>query len=639
MVKLKIDNYDVEVPAGTSILDAARTVQIEIPTLCKHPDVDPSAGCGMCIVRVNGRVMRSCCTPVGEGMEVITSDPELVDVRKTVLKLILSNHPNECLTCIRSGHCELQDMANTFGIRDSKLPSLNKKYDIDDSTKAIVLDASKCIVCGRCVEVCQNQQNVWALSYLNRGLATRITAAGGINLADSPCIKCGQCSAHCPTGAIVEYDETEKVWNMLNDKDLYTVVQIAPAVRVAIGEEFGYDFGENLTGKTYAVLRRMGFKKVFDTNFGADLTIIEEASEFVERFTKRPESLPMFTSCCPAWVDLLEKYHHDMIPHFSTCKSPQSMVGAMAKTYYAEKMGIDPAKIRVVSVMPCTAKKWEIVRSEDMRSSGFQDVDVSITTRELARMIKQAGIDFRKLHDEEADSPLGEYSGAATIFGATGGVMTAALRTAYFYITGEELGNLDFKEIDGLEGIKACEVDIKGTKVRIAVAHGIGNVEQVLDKVRAARENGEEMPYHFIEVMACRGGCIAGGRNYFHINSAGDAEPCVFIHYSNANIHDQSILEILHSPLFMAYHNGQPFNKNHLRPCPMLENPELLEKMVHETGAHSTDLQSPESVEHLCEKCKSYAANWQPTADEIWSHTKIRESRYENYKDWKPNQQ
>ena len=511
MVKLKIDNYDVEVPAGTSILDAARTVQIEIPTLCKHPDVDPSAGCGMCIVRVNGRVMRSCCTPVGEGMEVITSDPELVDVRKTVLKLILSNHPNECLTCIRSGHCELQDMANTFGIRDSKLPSLNKKYDIDDSTKAIVLDASKCIVCGRCVEVCQNQQNVWALSYLNRGLATRITAAGGINLADSPCIKCGQCSAHCPTGAIVEYDETEKVWNMLNDKDLYTIVQIAPAVRVAIGEEFGYDFGENLTGKTYAALRRMGFKKVFDTNFGADLTIIEEASEFVERFTKRPESLPMFTSCCPAWVDLLEKYHHDMIPHFSTCKSPQSMVGAMAKTYYAEKMGIDPAKIRVVSVMPCTAKKWEIVRSEDMRSSGFQDVDVSITTRELARMIKQAGIDFRKLHDEEADSPLGEYSGAATIFGATGGVMTAALRTAYFYITGEELGNLDFKEIDGLEGIKACEDDIKGTKVRIAVAHGIGNVEQVLDKVRAARENGEEMPYHFIEVMACRGGCIAGG--------------------------------------------------------------------------------------------------------------------------------
>ena len=445
MVNLKIDNIDVEVPAGTSILEAARQAQIDIPTLCKHPDVDPTAGCGICIVKVNGRILRSCCTPVADGMSVITSDPELVQVRRTVLELILSNHPNECLTCIRSGHCELQDLANTFGIAHSRLPSLNKKYELDDSTHSIVLDASKCVVCGRCVEVCQNQQNVWALSYLNRGLATRVTAAGGIPLAESPCIKCGQCSAHCPTGAIVEYDETQKVWDMLNDPNIVTIVQIAPAVRVAIGEEFGYDFGDNLTGKTYAALRRLGFDKVFDTNFGADLTIIEEASEFVERFKMNPESLPMMTSCCPAWVDLLEKYHHDMIPHFSTCKSPQSMVGALAKTYYAEKMGIDPAKIRVISVMPCTAKKWEIVRSEDMSSSGFQDVDVSLTTRELARMIKQAGINFRELKEEEADSPLGEYTGAGTIFGTTGGVMAAALRTAYFYITGEELEDIDFR--------------------------------------------------------------------------------------------------------------------------------------------------------------------------------------------------
>ena len=511
MVNLKIDNIDVEVPAGTSILEAARQAQIDIPTLCKHPDVDPTAGCGICIVKVNGRILRSCCTPVADGMSVITSDPELVQVRRTVLELILSNHPNECLTCIRSGHCELQDLANTFGIAHSKLPSLNKKYELDDSTHSIVLDASKCVVCGRCVEVCQNQQNVWALSYLNRGLATRVTAAGGIPLAESPCIKCGQCSAHCPTGAIVEYDETQKVWDMLNDPNIVTIVQIAPAVRVAIGEEFGYDFGDNLTGKTYAALRRLGFDKVFDTNFGADLTIIEEASEFVERFKTNPESLPMMTSCCPAWVDLLEKYHHDMIPHFSTCKSPQSMVGALAKTYYAEKMGIDPAKIRVISVMPCTAKKWEIVRSEDMSSSGFQDVDVSLTTRELARMIKQAGINFRELKEEEADSPLGEYTGAGTIFGTTGGVMAAALRTAYFYITGEELENIDFHEIEGLEGIKEAEVDIKGTKVRVAVAHGIGNVEEVLNRIREAKANGEEMPYHFVEVMACRGGCVAGG--------------------------------------------------------------------------------------------------------------------------------
>ena len=298
---------------------------------------------------------------------------------------------------------------------------------------------------------------------------------------------------------------------MLRDPNLITIVQIAPAVRVAIGEEFGYDFGENLTGKTYAALRRLGFDKIFDTNFGADLTIIEEASEFVSRFKENPDSLPMFTSCCPAWVDMLEKYHSDMIPHFSTCKSPQSMVGALAKTYYAEKMAIDPAKIRVISVMPCTAKKWEITRSKDMSSSGYQDVDVSLTTRELARMIKQSGVNFRALPEEEADSPLGEYTGAGTIFGTTGGVMAAALRTAYFYITGEELGDINFREIETLEGVKEAVIDIKGTKIRIAVAHGAGNVEKVIDKVRTAKANSEETPYHFIEVMACRGGCISGG--------------------------------------------------------------------------------------------------------------------------------
>lgn len=511
MVNLKIDNYEVEVPAGTSILDAAREVKIDIPTLCKHPDVDPSAGCGLCIVKVNGRILRSCCTPVQEGMQIVTSDPELVRVRRSVLELILSNHPNSCLTCIRSGTCELQDLTQDFGIRDARYPNITKKLPIDDSTKSIVLDPSKCITCGRCVEVCQQQQNVWALSFLNRGINTRISGAGGIELAESPCIKCGQCSAHCPTGAIVEYDESEKVWDMLNDPDLHVVVQVAPAVRVAIGEDFGYEIGENLTSKLYASLRRLGFDKVFDTNFGADLTIMEEATEFVNRFTTAPESLPLVTSCCPAWVDLLEKYHHDMIPNFSSCKSPQSMVGALTKTYYAEKAGIDPAKIRVISIMPCTAKKWEIVRSEDMHSSGFQDVDVSLTTRELSRMIKQSGIEFRELDDEEADNPLGEYTGAGTIFGTTGGVMTAALRTAYHMVAGEEMPVFEFKEIEGLEGIKEAEVDVKGNRVRIAVAHGTGNVEKVLQKVRDAKAKGEELPYHFIEVMACRGGCVAGG--------------------------------------------------------------------------------------------------------------------------------
>lgn len=510
MVKLKIDNFDVEVAEGTSILEAARSVQIDIPTLCKHPDVDPSAGCGMCIVKVGGRIMRSCCTPAAEGMEVVTNDAELQETRKTVLELILSNHPNYCLKCVRSGQCELQDMAMQMGVDRDEIRKILRPAEIDDSTQAIVLDPLKCIVCGRCVDICQNQQNVWALSYLNRGLATKITGANDVRLADTPCIKCGQCAVHCPTGAISEYDNTAKVRDMLKDKDLVTVVQIAPAVRVALGEEFGYEFGKNLTGKIYAALRRLGFAKVFDTNFGADLTIIEEATEFVKRFSEK-DRLPMFTSCCPAWVDYAEKYYPEMLPHFSSCKSPHQMVGAVAKTYYAQKVGIDAAKIRVVSVMPCTAKKWEIRRHETMSSSGYQDVDAVITTRELAKMIRQAGINFRGLKDEEADSPLGEYSGAGTIFGVTGGVMTAALRTAYFYITGQELGMLNFEEIEGLDGIKAAEVDINGTKIRIAVVNGVGNAAEVMESLQQAAAAGEEPPYHFIEVMACRGGCIAGG--------------------------------------------------------------------------------------------------------------------------------
>ncbi len=521
MIKAIIDNVEIEVENGTSILDAARKVGVDIPTLCHHPDVCATAACGICVVKVKGKpnMIRACCTPLENNMEITTLDPEIVEVRRTVLELILSNHPNECLTCSRSGHCELQDIASEFGMRETSLPNISKSKPKDESTHALVLDPSKCIHCGRCVEVCQNTQNVWALSFLNRGLDTMISAAGGIDLADSPCINCGQCAAHCPTGAISEYDETQKVWDALLDKDTYTIVQIAPAVRVAIGEEFGFPVGENLTGKVYASLRKMGFDKVFDTNFGADLTIMEEASEFVERFTKGTAPLPLITSCCPAWVDLMEKYHDDMIPNFSSCKSPHEMVGAMAKTYFAEKMGIDPAKIMMVSIMPCTAKKFEVSRSKEMSSSGFQDVDVSLTTREFARMIKQAGISFQRIEDQEADNPLGEYSGAGTIFGATGGVMTAALRTAYNMITKEELGGVIFEDVVGLEGIKEAEIDIKGTKIRIAVAHGTGNVEKVIEKVRAAREAGEEPPYHFIEVMACRGGCVAGGGQPRAINS------------------------------------------------------------------------------------------------------------------------
>lgn len=513
MVKALIDNIEVDVPEGTTILEAARKAHIQIPTLCYHPNLPPTAACGICIVKVKGarNMLRACCTPLTEGMEVTTMDPEIVSVRRTVIELILSNHPNECLTCMRSGHCELQDLAAEFGIRDEAFISLLEEKKSDTSTKTLVLNPEKCILCGRCIEVCQNKQNVWALSFLKRGLETRIAPAGGIDLGDSPCMRCGQCSAHCPTGAITEFDETGRVWDALMDEDTYCIVQIAPAVRVAVGEYFGYEPGENMTKRLYAALRRMGFDAVFDTNYGADVTIMEEGSEFIERFVHGKGALPLITSCCPAWVDFMEKFHSDMMDNFSSCKSPHEIVGALAKTYYAKKMDIDPAKIMVVSIMPCTAKKFEVIRSEEMYASGYQDVDVSLTTREIARMINQGGIDFRNLEDEDADNPLGEYTGAGTIFGATGGVMEAALRTANFILTGEELSDLNVKDVRGLEGVKEREITVAGNQVRIAVAHGTGNVEQVLDKIRTAKENGEEPPYHFVEVMACEGGCVTGG--------------------------------------------------------------------------------------------------------------------------------
>ncbi len=513
MVHAKINGIEVAVEPGTTILDAAARVNLRIPTLCKHPDLPPTASCGICIVKIAGspKMPRACCTPLAEGMEITTHDPEVVAMRRDVVKMILSKHPNECLTCGRNGTCELQKLAADFGIRTQQLPSVVPDAEPDDSTKTIVLDPRKCILCGRCLTVCQEIQNVWALSFLERGFETRVAPAGDISLSESPCISCGQCSAHCPTGAIFEYDETEKVWDMIRDPDLHCVVQMAPAVRVAVGEAFGYAPGANLTGKLYSVLRYMGFDSVFDTNFGADLTIMEEGSEFVERLLHAKGELPIITSCCPAWVDFMEKYHSDMIEHFSTCKSPHEMVGALSKTYYAQKMGIDPAKMRVISIMPCTAKKYEVRRGKEMYVSGYQDVDVSLTTRELARMIKQSGIDFPGLPDAEPDLMLGDYTGAATIFGVSGGVMEAALRSAYFLVTGKELEEIEFKDIRGLKGVKESEVDVGGTKIRIAVAHGMGNVETVLDKVREAKEAGEEPPYHMIEVMACPGGCVGGG--------------------------------------------------------------------------------------------------------------------------------
>ncbi|MBQ9693541.1 MAG: iron hydrogenase small subunit [Kiritimatiellae bacterium] len=513
MIHLEINCIAVEVPEGTTILEAARKVAIRIPTLCHHPDIKAWAACGICVVR-NGnspKLLRACCTEVAEGMHITTHDPDIVQIRKTVVELILSTHPNDCLRCPRSGNCELQRVAADFGIREVPFPRPAIDHiPRDTSTPSIVLEPDKCIKCGRCAIVCQEMQNVWALEFIGRGEKMTIAPAADVPLNDSPCIKCGQCSAHCPVGAIYEKDETAQAWNALRDPERFTVVQIAPAVRVALGEAFGMKPGELTTGKIYTALRRLGFEAVFDTNFSADLTIMEEGTEFVQRFTQGGE-LPLITSCCPSWTDWMEKYATDFIPNFSTAKSPQQMLGVMAKTYFAEKMGINPASMYVVSIMPCTAKKYEITRSDEMHASGYQDVDVVLTTRELARMIKIAGLDFATLPESEADSILGEYTGAGTLFGATGGVMEAALRSAYYLITKEELADVNFTQVRGLEGVKEAVIDIKGTKVSIAVAHQMGNVEQVLDAIREDRAAGRPPRWQFIEVMACRGGCIGGG--------------------------------------------------------------------------------------------------------------------------------
>lgn len=512
-IEVKINDIPLQVKEGTTILESAQQVQVKIPTLCKHPDLDAGAGCGICIVKVKGvnKMLRACCTPAEDGMEVTTHDPEIVDVRRSVLELILSNHPNDCLKCGRNNNCELQRLAADFGIRDFPFPQHLREIPHDDSTQTIVLDPQKCILCGRCVDVCQNTQNVWALEFLGRGFNMRIASGGNINLSEGPCIQCGQCSAHCPTGAIFEHDDTMPVWKALMDPDIFCVAQIAPAVRVAVGEGFGMESGELLTKKIYAALKRMGFNAVFDTCFGADLTVMEEASEFIERFTKKSDSLPLITSCCPSWVNFLEKRWHDMIPHFSSAKSPHQMVGILSKTYYAQKHNIDPSKIFMVSVMPCTSKKYEITRSDEMFASGNKDIDAVLTTREFIRILKSAGIDFNHLPAEEPDHILGDYTGAGVIFGATGGVMEAALRTAYFFITKQNLGKLEFEDIRGLKGIKRTSIEIQGNKINIAVANGLTNVEHILKEVKEAKEKKEEIPYHFIEVMTCPGGCVGGG--------------------------------------------------------------------------------------------------------------------------------
>jgi NADH-quinone oxidoreductase subunit G len=456
-------------------------------------------------------MIRACCTEVTEGMSVVTHDPETVKARRAVLELILSNHPQECLTCTRNNNCELQSLAAEFGLRQIRFEHFIVDRPIDDTNDAIVFDRNKCISCGRCVEVCQQIQKVNAIEFQGRGLKTVIGPAALAHLADSPCVRCGQCLVHCPVGAIYENHSSRKVWDHLANPDKVNVVQIAPAVRVALGEEFGMKPGEISTKKIYAALRRIGFNYVFDTNFAADLTIMEEGTEVVGRLLKGKGVIPVFTSCCPGWVDFAEKNYHDMLPHLSTAKSPMQMMGSMIKTYWAQKANIDPSKIYSVAIMPCTAKKYERKRNDDMKSSGFDDIDTVLTTRELARFIKQAGIDFNRLEEQEADNPLGPYTGAGTIFGATGGVMEAALRTAYAVITGKELADINYTPARGLKDVKESKIEINGKEIRIAVVHQLGNVDPVIQAIRESKAKGGEPLYHFVEIMACRGGCIAGG--------------------------------------------------------------------------------------------------------------------------------
>ena len=513
-VTLKIDGVSVTVPAGTTVLEAAKIAGIRIPTLCYMKDVNEIGACRMCLVETGGRAPAAACVMPVEALprnratgeiNVKTNTPLLRSIRKTNLELLLSNHDKKCLSCPRNTNCELQQLCREYGVEDeNRFAGSMTKAVVDTSSLAIVRNNAKCILCRRCSAVCEKVQKVGVIGPIMRGMNTQISTPWGMTLADTGCINCGQCVAACPTGALSEKDDTDKVWAALADPTKHVVVQSAPAVRAALGEEFGLPIGTSVTGKLAASLRRLGFDKVFDTDFAADLTIMEEATELVGR-VKEGGVLPMITSCSPGWIKFCETYYPEFIPNLSSCKSPHEMEGAVIKSYYAEKAGVDPASIVVVSVMPCTAKKYEAARPE-LGHDGLADVDVVITTRELARMIKQAGIDFTRLPDEQFDEMLGDYSGAAVIFGVTGGVMEAALRTAYEVITGDKLAKLEFTDVRGFEGVKEASYNLNGLELKVAVANSTGAASQLLDAVKAG-----EKSYTFIEIMGCPGGCINGG--------------------------------------------------------------------------------------------------------------------------------
>jgi NADH-quinone oxidoreductase subunit G len=516
MVTIEINGHSVMVPKGTTILDAAKKLEIHIPTLC-HLNLENlgfennNASCRVCVVEIEGKgtLVPACATEVTDGMKIRTDSLEAITARRMSVELLLSNHPNECFTCPKNLDCELQALAHELGVRDIKWTGRKYDYEMDDSSGAIVKNPNKCIMCRRCETMCNEVQTCRILSAMNRGFDSFVGPAFNIPMAESSCTYCGQCVAVCPTAALTEVNQTDRVWAELYNPRKHVVVQVAPAVRVALGELFGMEPGTIVTGKIATALKRLGFDGVFDTEYGADLTILEEATELIYRI-QNGGRLPMLTSCCPAWVKFIEHQFPDLLDVPSTCKSPHIMLGAIVKTYYAEKFGIDHSHITVVSVMPCIAKKAEAARPE-LTKDEDSNVDIVITTRELAAMIKEAGIDFAKLPDSEFENPLGESTGAATIFGTTGGVIEAAVRTAYEWLTGEELENVDFHQLRGIEGIREAKVQINDMELNIGIAHGLGNARKLLEDIRDGKSN-----YHAIEIMACPGGCIGGGGQPYH---------------------------------------------------------------------------------------------------------------------------
>ena len=502
MINLTTDGRNIEVPEGTTILQAAAKLNIDIPTLCYLKEINEIGDCRMCLVEVEGKrgFATSCIQKAEDGMVVHTKTPEILEARKTMLDLILSNHHQDCDNCVRKENCELQDLIKQFDKEKTVYEGTKNTYEIDDKSPSIVRDPNKCILCRRCVSMCNKVQKIGAIGVTERGFKSCVSTAGHNSLNDVNCTFCGQCIEVCPTGALREKDSTQIVWDKINDKNTYVIVQTAPSVRVALGEEFGMPIGTNVEGKMVNALKQMGFDKVFDTNTGADFTIVEEGTEFIKRLQNN-DNLPMITSCCPGWVKYIEMNYPENIGHLSSCKSPHEMFGALLKTYYAKKEEIDPSKMFVVSVMPCIAKKYERQR-EEMK----QEVDAVITTRELARMIKQAKIDFVNLEDAKFDDPMGEATGAAAIFGVTGGVMEAALRSVSEIVTGKPLDKIAFEQVRGESGIKRAEIEIGDKKVKVAVAHGLANAQTIMEEIKSSKAD-----YQFVEIMACPGGCITGG--------------------------------------------------------------------------------------------------------------------------------